>query len=103
MQTSDIPNPWYAGTDYTLPVYVELTGVESVTATLTVTVPEENFSYSDRISVKQGESAFYNVPIKFDATGPATLVLNVKPPAGYVDSYKVNNKVGIPITVMLKP
>lgn len=104
VQTSDIPNPWYTDTPYTIPVYVAVAVADVPSAHAKVSIPEEAFATSfDTGAIATTDNYFHNVDFNLTAMGPATLTLTVKAPAGYVDVNRGNNKVTISINVLPKP
>jgi hypothetical protein len=104
VNTSDIPNPWYNDTDYTIPIHVTAAGNSVVSVQVKVSIPEEAFStsYSTGPIADGGDDA-HNVTINVPAIGPATLTLAVRTPDGFKDITPSNNKVTIAINVQLKP
>jgi len=104
VQTADIPNPWYNNTDYTIPIHVSAAVNDIPGATVKVSIPQEAFSTTYLTgSITAGSEDVHNVTINVPAIGPATLILLVKTPSGFADTDTSNNKVSIPIDVMLAP
>jgi hypothetical protein len=104
VQTADIPNPWYNDTDYTIPIHVSAAISDIFGAQVKVSIPEEAFSTTYQTGpITAGSEDVHNVTINVPAIGPATLVLQVKTPAGFADVNTSNNKVSIAIEVSLHP
>lgn len=104
VNTSDIPNPWYNNTDYTIPINVSSFGADVPSIQVKVSIPEEAFSTTYTTgTIADGATDTHNVTINVPAIGPATFTLSIKTPAGFVDVDLSNNKRQIPIEVQLAP
>lgn len=99
IETADIPNPWYAETTYTIPIHVAVAVADVPNAH--VEVPP--FVEFDTGPIATTDDYIHNTDLTLYDAGPYDLLLSVKPPPGYVDTYKVNNKVTIHIEVLPKP
>jgi len=101
---SDLPNPWYTNTTYTIPIYVEVTGAEVRNVHVKVAIVVEGFSQSfDTGPIAEGDNYSHNVAFNLEAMGPATLTWSVKVPAGYYDTDASNNKGSFDFQVLPKP
>lgn len=99
---SDLPNPWYVDTAYTIPVYVTTTGADIPNAHVKVTI--ENLTAEwDTGFIATTDTYFHNVEFRLTATGRTMFTMAVKAPRGYRDTDRSNNKGGIEVDVQPKP
>ncbi|MEO6349688.1 MAG: hypothetical protein ABIP53_03465 [Candidatus Limnocylindrales bacterium] len=99
---ADLPQPWYTGTTYTLPIHVTVTGTAVPNAHAKVTI-ENIIAEWETGPIDPADTYFYNLVLTLTAAGPTELTTNIKTPPGFTDTDRNNNKGSFPLEITELP
>jgi hypothetical protein len=105
IEQSSVPDPFYAGTDYAIRVYISALGQQDLpNVRVKLVAKDEGVSYRFETGpIKITDSYYHDVTVNLPAYGPSALTLSASMPDGYVDINKANNTKSVDIFVQAQP